>query len=139
GELWSDDYWKVLPELLSSATSSIDVCMFHIALPKETHPTFGLLDALRQAHQRGVAMRVLVDSDLKTDPYRSTVINAPAKTFLRDAGIACRSDVTDRLLHSKYLILDRALVILGSHNWSAGSYFGFDDLTLVIAAADLAT
>jgi phosphatidylserine/phosphatidylglycerophosphate/cardiolipin synthase-like enzyme len=85
-----------------------------------------------------VAVRVLVDSDLKTDPYHSTVINFPAKKFLLEAGIECRSDLSNRLLHSKYLILDRDIVVLGSHNWSAGSYFGFDDLTLAISSTTLA-
>jgi DNA uptake protein ComE-like DNA-binding protein len=139
GELWSDDYWTALPELLSTASSSIEVCMFHIAAASQTHPTFRLLEALRAAHQRGVIVRVLLDSDTKTDPYHSTVINAHAKRFLTEAGIACRSDSSFRLLHSKFLVVDRSLVILGSHNWSAGSYFHFDDLTLAISSAELAT
>ena len=139
GVLWSDDYYAGLPALLDGATQTIDVCMFHIALPSPTHPTFSLLEALKRAHDRHVAVRVLVDSDQKTDPYLSTVINASAKRFLLDAGIACRSDQTDRLLHSKYLILDRERVVLGSHNWSAGSYFGFDDLTLAMSSRPLAS
>jgi hypothetical protein len=138
GVLWGDDYYLELPALLDGASTAIDVCMFHIAQPSSTHPTFQLLEALRRAHDRGVTVRVLVDSDEKTDPYLSTVINANAKRFLLDAGIACRSDRTDRLLHSKFLIIDNKVVVLGSHNWSAGSYFDFDDLTLVMSSSPLA-
>ncbi len=138
GELWSKDYWQVLPGLLAGAARSIDLCMFHIAAPKRTHPTFALLEALRQAHERGVAVRALLDRDNQGDPYHSTVINSGARRFLQDAGVPCRSDSGERLLHSKYLILDAQRVVLGSHNWSAGSYFGFDDLSLCIASPALA-
>ena len=138
GELWGSDYWTALPSLIDGATASLVVCMFHITSPSVTHPTYRLLQALVRAHQRGVAVRVLVDRDGKNDPYRSTLINSAAKKFLIDAGVACRSDSSARLLHSKYLVIDSSLVVLGSHNWSAGSYFNFDDLTLALSSAPLA-
>jgi hypothetical protein len=137
GELWGEDYVKALPVLLQGAKETVIVCMFHIAAASSSHPTFKLLQALVDAHQRGVTVRVLVDSDTKSDPYRSSVINAHALRFLREAGVDCRSDASPRLLHSKYLVVDRKLVILGSHNWSAGSYFEFDDLTMVVASRPL--
>ena len=138
GELWSDDYWKDLPALMGSALKTIDVCMFHIAAPNAEHPTYALIDALRAAHLRGVAVRVLLDRDGKMDPYHSTVINSDARRFFSESSVPCRSDASNRLLHSKYLILDATLVVIGSHNWSAGSYFGFDDLTLAISSPELA-
>lgn len=132
------DYLGEVPKLFAESGSTIDVCMFHIVLPRETHPTFALMDALRAAHARGVAVRVLMDKDTKTDPYLSTIINAPARRFLEAAGIACRMDPSDRLMHSKYCIVDREVVVIGSHNWSSGSYFGFDDLSLAIRSTALA-
>ena len=132
------DYLDEVPKLFAESSSTIDVCMFHIVLPRDTHPTFALLDALRAAHARGVAVRVLTDQDTKTDPYLSTIINAPARRFLEAAGIACRMDPSDRLMHSKYCIVDREVVVIGSHNWSAGSYFTFDDLSLAIRSTALA-
>ncbi len=33
-------------------------------------------------------------------------------------------------MHSKLVIIDGALVIIGSHNWTAGSYFDFDDVSI---------
>ena len=49
-----------------------------------------------------------------------------------------RTDKASRLLHSKFLVIDQRLCVVGSHNWSAGSYFNFDDLTLAIASTSLA-
>ena len=130
--LAGESYFERLPTLFGSAQRSIDVCMFHIAFPSEQHPTGQLLEALRDAHDRGVAVRVLVDRDRTSDPYHSTVINTRAKQFFADNGIDCRYDEEDRLLHSKFLTIDDALAIIGSHNWSAGSYFDFDDVSLAV-------
>jgi len=138
GELWGRSYWAALPALMARAAQSIELCMFHVAAPNPKHPTYPLLQGLVQAQQRGVAVRAIVDRDGKTDPYHSTLINSAARRFLSDSGVACRSDSSARLLHSKYLVFDRSLVVLGSHNWSAGSYFRFDDLTLAVQSPPLA-
>jgi phosphatidylserine/phosphatidylglycerophosphate/cardiolipin synthase-like enzyme len=106
--------------------------MFHIALPTSSHPTRRLLDALIDARRRNLSVRVLMDADRDTDPYRSTVINAGAKVYLEAAGVPVRFDPEDRLLHSKFIVIDGSVVIMGSHNWSAGSYFQFDDLSVAI-------
>jgi len=138
GVLSGLDYFRQLPSLLQNVTASLDVCLFHIALPEPAHPTRLLLEALIAAHNRGVTVRVLLDADRPEDPYRSSVINAPAQAYLTAAGIPVQFDSTERLLHSKYLVADGSLVILGSHNWAAGSYFAYDDLSLVIQSAELA-
>jgi competence ComEA-like helix-hairpin-helix protein len=138
GVLQGSQYYKALPDLAGEAQSSIVVCMFHISYPSEKHPTRDLLDALVAAHTRGVAVRVLMDRDRVGDPYQSTIINTPAKTFLQKRGVPCRFDREDRLLHSKYVVLDASTVVIGSHNWSAGSFFHFDDLSVVIYSAAFA-
>lgn len=138
GVLLGSDYFRQLPTLLQSAARSLDVCLFHIALPAPAHPTRALLDELIAARDRGVAVRVLLDADRPSDPYRSSVINGPAQAYLAAVGVPVRFDSTERLLHSKYIIVDGSLVVLGSHNWSAGSYFVYDDLSLVIQSVELA-
>jgi phosphatidylserine/phosphatidylglycerophosphate/cardiolipin synthase-like enzyme len=80
-------------------------------------------------------VRVLVDQDRDEDPYRSTVINEIAVGFLRDAGVDVWRDAPATLLHSKFVLIDSDLTVIGSHNWSAGSYFQFDDMSLAIRSA----
>ena len=63
------------------------------------------------------------------------MINSPARTFLTASGIAYRFDASETLLHSKFVLTDGICSAVGSHNWSAGSYFPFDDLTLLIASS----
>lgn len=125
-------------ELISGAASSIDVCMFHIALPSENHPTRELLDGPLHAHARGVTVRVLVDRDRPADPYGSTIINSPAREVLNRNAELCRFDDEAVLLHSKYLVLDRQAVVVGSHNWSAGSFFAFDDVSVIVHSPEYA-
>jgi hypothetical protein len=137
GILLRKEYFQILPELMLTALTSIEVCMFHIAFPTAKHPTRKLLDALIAARARGVTVRVFLDQDRPTDPYRSTIINAPAIEFLKANGVSVKSDRAERLTHSKFIVIDSRLVIIGSHNWSAGSYFLFDDLSLAIASPAL--
>jgi len=131
-------YYYYVRNAIRRARNRIDLAMFHIALPSEDHPTRQLLDALAQAHRRGVAIRVLVDRDRRDDVYRSSVINAAAIQRLLASGVRVRVDRADRLLHSKFAVLDGELTVIGSHNWSAGSYFGFDDLSVAVQSVELA-
>ena len=132
GVLINTDYYHHLQDALDSAQNAIDICMFHIALPEPSHPTHVLLEKLRAAHDRGVHVRVLLDRDRPEDPFESTLINSAAREWLTDQGIDCRFDLPEQLLHSKFVLIDASVAIIGSHNWSAGSYFVFDDLSVTI-------
>lgn len=136
--LLSRRYYYALLELLGEATHAISIAMFHAALPGDDHPTRSILDALIAAKDRGVLVRVLLDRDREEDPYHSTVINEAAKAYLEAGGVTCRFDAEDVLLHSKVVILDGATVVIGSHNWSAGSYFQFDDASVAIESTPYA-
>lgn len=131
-------YYFHVRDAIRAAQERVDVAMFHIALPVEDHPTRHLLDALVEARARDVRVRVLVDRDRPSDPYNSTVINAAAIAFLLDGGVTVRVDTSRKLLHSKFLVIDADHTIIGSHNWSAGSYFGFDDLSVDVESTALA-
>jgi phosphatidylserine/phosphatidylglycerophosphate/cardiolipin synthase-like enzyme len=126
------DYYRLLPRLLRSAGKSIRVCMFHIALPSANHPTKRILRELVAARKRGVSVQVLVDYDRKRDPYLSRVVNKPAIGYLRHHRVNCRYDKPEKLLHSKFVTVDGALTLIGSHNWSAGSYFRYADVSFNI-------
>ncbi len=76
--------------------------------------------------------------DRATDPYLSTIINSPAKAYLDAHGVACKFDGEDVLLHSKFAVIDSRVCVMGSHNWSAGSFFHYDDLSFAVEAESLA-
>lgn len=125
-------YYAELPGLLQTAHAEVNVCMFYIAMPVPSHPTHKLLDTLAEKAAAGCAVRVLVDQDGKDDPYRSRLINASAVDYLVSNGVEVKADTAERLLHSKFVVIDGDTVVIGSHNWTAGSFFRYADLSLVI-------
>jgi hypothetical protein len=133
-------YYRLIDEL-NAAEDSIFIAMFHAAFPKEDHPTRKILDALSARASAGVTVKVLLDRDRPMDPYGSTIINTAAARYLRDHNVQVHVDTAEHLLHSKTIVIDDAKFFIGSHNWSAGSYFQFEDLTVLVesrpAAASL--
>lgn len=128
-------YYSNLTNMLEAAQTSVSVCMFFIALPKPDHPTHILLDALAQKAEGGCTVQVLVDQDGKDDPYKSRLINADAVAFLTAHGVDVKADATDRLMHSKFVVIDDEVVVIGSHNWTAGSFFHYADVSMVISGS----
>jgi len=137
GVLWSGTYSDAVASLIAGAASRIDVCMFHMTLPGQNARHRRLIEGLAAAKARGAAVRVLLDQDRESDPYRSTIINSAARLWLLDRDVECRLDRTDRLLHSKFLVIDADLAIVGSHNWTATSFYEVDDLSLAVRSPAL--
>jgi cardiolipin synthase len=137
GILRGSDYYYWLPSAFADAKNRIDIAMFHMAIPSEKHPTRILIEELIKAQKRGVKVSVLLDRDREEDPYKSEVININALNLLLSNNIAVKFDTEKQLLHSKLIIIDKHLAIIGSHNWSAGSYFRYDDISLVLESKSL--
>jgi phosphatidylserine/phosphatidylglycerophosphate/cardiolipin synthase-like enzyme len=72
-----------------------------------------LAGALARAHQRGVLVHVILDATAQ--PHHPPV---PAVARLVAAGIAVSLDAQHAWAHDKVMILDGAIVITGSYNWT---------------------
>lgn len=129
-------YYEDLPLLLRGASESIDVCMFFMALGGSEHPTRKLVDTLVERAAAGCRVRVLLDRDDVGDPYGSRLINADAARFLSENGVTVHHDKAERLLHSKLILLDDDKLVIGSHNWTAGSYLSYRDLSFLVEGKD---
>ena len=92
-----------LEEILKSATTSCDVCMFVIASQQ-------LIDILVELHHRGVKVRCIADNQ-DTDGVLHS---------LRSNGILVRFDKSDYLMHHKFVVIDSKMVLTGSYNFSRG-------------------
>ena len=68
--------------------------------------------SLAEAHGRGVDVQVVLDRSQETEKYSSA-------TFLLHAGIPTRIDSEHAIAHNKVMILDDAVVITGSFNFTA--------------------
>lgn len=89
---------------IDSARSSLKICVFTISDDRITQ-------AIRQAHRRGVQVRILTDNEKLFD--RGSDIRE-----LTAAGIPVRVDESPNHMHHKFALLDNHTLLTGSYNWT---------------------
>ncbi len=96
-----------LAEAIDAAKLSVDVAAYSLSLNS-------IRDALLRAHDRGVRVRMVMESDNldRSDPQR-----------LKEAGIPILGDRREGLMHDKFVIIDSSEVWMGSMNFTdSGAY-----------------
>jgi phosphatidylserine/phosphatidylglycerophosphate/cardiolipin synthase-like enzyme len=96
-----------LAAAIDSARLTVDVAIYSLSLNS-------IRDALIHAHNRGVQVRMVMESDNldRTDPQK-----------LKDAGIPILGDRREGLMHDKFVVIDRSEVWMGSMNFTdSGGY-----------------
>jgi phosphatidylserine/phosphatidylglycerophosphate/cardiolipin synthase-like enzyme len=90
---------------IDGAQNSVDVAVFALDLPAVT-------DALMRAHRRGIAVRIVSDTEgLNVSPESARAIER-----LQEAGVSVSLDQRDALMHNKFVVIDDQLVWAGSAN-----------------------
>jgi phosphatidylserine/phosphatidylglycerophosphate/cardiolipin synthase-like enzyme len=109
-------YFPEVLDLFNAATQRIRVVMYGINYsPKYAGSKVNqLVEALAAARARGVDVAVAVD--LSDYNHLLNKVNAPAKKFLDDAGVAIFDDPLKTTTHAKVVVADGCAVI-GSVNW----------------------
>ncbi len=124
GDLWFlPDMGPALPkllELIDSAKMSLKVAMF-----TWTHPK--LTEAIIRAHHRGVHVTAVIDNN------QGTGTGAEVVHKLRQAGILTYLSKGEGLLHYKMAIIDDAILVMGSANWTRSAFARNDDCFLVLS------
>ena len=90
-----------------------------------------IAQALVRAHQRGVVVRVLLDQ-------KSQSSNRYVMDVLTDAQIELRQDGNHAIAHNKVMVIDQAIVITGSFNFTNSAATRNAENFLVLKSADLA-
>jgi len=90
--------------LLHIAKQTLDVCVYTITDDRLAH-------ALAAARQRGVVVRLITDDD-KVDDIGSDI------HFLKNHGVDVRIDNNVALMHHKFCIVDKRILVNGSFNWT---------------------
>jgi phosphatidylserine/phosphatidylglycerophosphate/cardiolipin synthase-like enzyme len=96
-----------LAAAIDAARLSVDVAIYSLSLNS-------IRDALLRAHDRGVQVRMVMESDNldRTDPQK-----------LKDAGIEIIGDRREGLMHDKFVVIDNSEVWMGSMNFTdSGGY-----------------
>jgi phosphatidylserine/phosphatidylglycerophosphate/cardiolipin synthase-like enzyme len=83
----------------------------------------GIVEALVRAKARGVDVRLIAD---KTTPCPATNGIGP----LAEAGVPIWIDGQARIAHAKTMVIDGAVTLTGSMNWTRGAAANSEDLNL---------
>jgi phosphatidylserine/phosphatidylglycerophosphate/cardiolipin synthase-like enzyme len=111
-----------LAEAIDAASSSVDVAIYHFNL-------WSVRDALLRAAERGVRVRVVVESD--------GIFDAEVQDLVR-AGIPVLGDRRESLMHHKFTVIDGLEVWTGSMNYSVGSAYQDHNVLLRLRSSALA-
>ena len=109
---------NVLREI-NGAKESVYMAMYSMYLQNDAaNPVLNLVEALIKARSRGVYVRVYLDCYSPKGSKRVSDGNDRAFRMLQDAGIDAFFIRPDTKLHVKLLVIDDAVVIDGSTNWT---------------------
>lgn len=132
--LTGNNYFPEVKRLLGSAKKSIYISMyiasFDPGYPKRLSNQ--LLQELVKAKKRGVAVKVILDQEIRRQ------YNDLAYFFLKDKGIEVDYDTPSTKLHDKLIIIDEYITIIGSHNWSENALKENHEASAVIKSQGLA-
>lgn len=128
----SNEYLDSVAPLLRAAKTSIEVVMYqwgwysYRSSARIQRLNYEYLSAAR----RGVKVRVLLNTD-RVGGNLSRINNYTANQ-LRRAGAAVKIDTTGQLVHSKIVIIDDEIVVVGSHNYSERSLSSNIETSVII-------
>ena len=135
---WSQSTNGLIAKTLSNSSQSVDLALFVFS-------DQGIANSLEQQSDRHVQVRAVIDPDFIYRPYSEALDmmgvslsnkckyeanNHPWQKAIATVGVPqlFKGD----LLHHKFAVIDKSVVITGSHNWSEAANSGNDETLLVI-------
>lgn len=113
----------LLLQHLESAQNSIFVMAYYLTAEP-------IIDALIEAHDRGVLVHILVDkTQVGKSPYLKKIIGA---------GIPVMNDSKVAIAHNKTMIIDGKTLVTGSYNFTDAAEYRNAENLLIIHNSDLA-
>ena len=112
-----EDGLELIQREVRSAQKSLDICVFTITDDRVTN-------AILDAHQRGVAVRLVTDNDKRFDSGSDIIRMARS-------GVPTRFDPYDDHMHHKFAIIDNQRLITGSYNWTRGATRNHENVTVL--------
>ena len=96
--------------LLDSAKSTIDICVFTISDDRISKKIVNCME-------KGINVKIITDNDKQHD--KGSDVN-----WLFDKGVKVKMDMSKNHMHHKFAIIDNKKILTGSYNWtrSAAKY-----------------
>jgi phosphatidylserine/phosphatidylglycerophosphate/cardiolipin synthase-like enzyme len=127
---------REVAEFVGAASRSLDLAQYDFHLREETAALVG--GALREAHARGVAVRILYNVD-HANPIPVPPPPEPDVQLIASLGVPAKAvaGVPD-LMHHKYVVRDGEAVWSGSTNWTDDSWSRQENVVVTVASAAVA-
>lgn len=119
---------QLLVQLIDRAQQTLDVAIHDLDLESVT-------DALTRAHERGVRVRVVLESELarSAEPFKQAAVRR-----LSEAGIPFVQDRPNGTMHHKFTVADGRWVQTGSWNYTFSETYRNNNNVIVIESRELA-
>jgi phosphatidylserine/phosphatidylglycerophosphate/cardiolipin synthase-like enzyme len=136
--LTNKEYFPVLMKAVDEAREEIFISMFSFktGVHKDSYPD-RLLAQLAQAIRRGVKVKVILEDTGKYDENLNAQ-NLQTKKLLEERGAEVYLDSPLTTTHTKLIVIDRRLVILGSHNFTQSALKYNNEISALLDRPDLA-
>ena len=137
--LCNQEYFPAAQKAISQAKKSIFMVMYLISFNKDdkSSEVSQLMDELVKAKLRGVGVKVILDYQ-SSSSITATQSNYEAFRFLKDKGIDAYFDSAGVYTHNKAIVIDKRIVISGSHNWSDAALARSNETSFLIDSPKLA-
>src|SRR3954447_18612371 len=130
------DVARELAEFIAAAQQTLDLAQYDFHLGAETAALVG--GALRGAHDRGVAVRILYNVD-HANPIAVPPPPEPDAQLIASLGVPAKAvaGVPD-LMHHKYVVRDGESLWTGSMNWTDDSFSRQENMIVTVDEPTLA-
>ena len=131
-------YFKVARELIQEAKQSIQVMMFEMGY-YDQHPDTPsnlLTKELINAKKRGVKVEVILE--VREGEDRATKQNRHTGKILSDGGVEVIYDSPSKTTHTKLMVVDGKLSLLGSTNWTFYALTDNNEASVLVRSKEVA-
>ncbi len=143
--LVDEGYYPAVHEAFTNAKKSI-LCVMYMAKLDKGHTggdEYQLVLDLINAHKRGVKVLVIFDQNVKfwEKGKKRDIIERKSEyayDLLLHAGVPVFYDSKNRVTHSKVMVVDEYITIVGSANWTYGALRKNHEASVMIKSRDVA-
>ena len=134
--IFNNQYPSEIGKLIENAKCSIRLALCYL-VPGSAGVN-DLVEKLIAAKERGVSVKVILHREAQ-DLYSAQDINQAGFDLLEEHGIDVYYDINSNLIYSKVLVVDKEISVIGSHNWTAGSFYAFEDVSIAVQSESVAS
>jgi phosphatidylserine/phosphatidylglycerophosphate/cardiolipin synthase-like enzyme len=136
--LTNEDYFPALLKAIDEAQSEIFISIFSFkaGVHKNSYPD-RILGHLAKAVKRGVNVKVILETTGRLDDELNAQ-NRQTGKLLEEKGVKVYFDSPRTTTHTKLIVIDERMIILGSHNLTQSALKYNNEISVMLSRPDLA-